>query len=92
MICCHGGLTFIHHNELRDLTVSWLHEVCHNVAVEPPLQPLTGEAIVPTSGNHRDDARADIHARGFWGRRQSAFFGRVSLFYTFGVFYLWWFW
>ena len=66
MICCHGGLTFTRHNELRDLTASWLHEVCHDVAVEPPLQPLTGEAIVPTSANRRDDARADIHARGFW--------------------------
>ena len=74
MICRHGGLTFICHNELRDLTVSWLHEVCHDVAVEPPLQPLTGEAIVPTSANCRDDARADIHVRGFWrGRRQGAF-------------------
>ena len=74
MICRHGGLTFIRHNELRDLTASWLHEVCHDVAVEPPLQPLTGEAIVPASANRRDDARADIHARGFWGRRQGAFF------------------
>ena len=74
MICRHGGLTFIRHNELRDLTASWLHEVCHDVAVEPPLQPLTGEAIVPASANRKDDARADIHARGFWGRRQGAFF------------------
>ena len=63
MICHHGGLTFILQNELRDLTVSWLHEVWHNLAVEPPLQPLTGEALFPTSANRRDDARADIHAR-----------------------------
>ena len=45
MICHHGGLTFIHHNELRNLTASWLHEVCHDEAVEPPLQTLTGEAL-----------------------------------------------
>ena len=38
------------------------------------LQPLTGEAIVPASANLRDDAKADICARGFWGRRQGAFF------------------
>ena len=56
------------------MTASWLHEVCHDVAVESPLQPLTGEAIVPASANRRDDARVDIHARGFWGRRQGAFF------------------
>ena len=73
MSCCHGGLTFIRHNEERDLTASWLHEVCHDVAIEPPLQPLTSEAIVPTSANCRDDARADIHPREFWGRRQCAF-------------------
>ena len=65
IICCHGGLTFICHNELRDLTTNWLREVCHDVAVEPPLQPLTGEALIPLSTNLRDDARADIRARGF---------------------------
>ena len=39
-----------------------------------PLQPLNGESITPNSAICGDDARADIHARGFWGRRQSAFF------------------
>ena len=73
MICHHSGLTFIPHNELRDLTASWLHEVCHDVADEPPLQPLNGEALVPESANRGDDARADIYTRGFWGRRQCAF-------------------
>ena len=68
MIYRHGGLTFICHTKLRNLTASWLHEVCHDVAVEPPLKPLTCEALVPTSANCRGDARADIHARGFWGR------------------------
>ena len=76
MICRHanGGLTFIRLNELRDLTAGWLHEVCHDVAVESPLQLLNGKALVPVSANCRDNARADICARGFWGRRQSAFF------------------
>ena len=60
IICCHGDLTFICHIELRNLTLSWLCEVCYDVAVEPPLQPLTGKALVPPSANHRDDARADI--------------------------------
>ena len=57
MICYHGGLTFICHNEL---TTSWLHEVCHNVAVEPYLQPLTGKALVPASTNCRSDAIGQI--------------------------------
>ena len=49
MICRHGGLTFVRHNELRDLTATWLQEVCHDVAVEPPLQPLSGESITKFS-------------------------------------------
>ena len=73
MICYHHGLTFIRYNKLRNLTASWLHEVCHDVAVEPPLQPFTGEDLVPASANCRDDSRVDIHARGFWGRKQGAF-------------------
>ena len=73
MICRHGGLTFIRYNELRDLTASWLQEVCHDVAVEPPLQPLNGESLTVNSAVRGDDARADIHARGLWDRWQSAF-------------------
>ena len=38
------------------------------------MQPLTGENIIPATANRQDDARADIHVRGFWGHRQSAFF------------------
>ena len=70
----HGGLTFIRHNELRDLTAGWLQEVCYNVAVEPPFLPLNGETIVPVSAIRNDEAHADVHATGFWGRRQGAFF------------------
>ena len=67
MICRHDGLTFVRHNEIRDLTAEWLNKVCYDVATEPPLQPLSGEAIVPMTANRQDEARADIHARGFWG-------------------------
>ena len=74
MTCHHGALPTIRHNEIRDLTANWLSEVCHDVEKEPPLMPLTGETIVPLTANRRDDARADIRARGFWGRQQNAFF------------------
>ena len=74
MICQHGGLTFVHHNEIRDLTADWLNKICYDVTTEPPLQPLSGEVVIPRTANQQDEARADIHARGFWGRRQSAFF------------------
>ena len=73
MVCQHGGLTFVRHNDFRDITAGLLSRVCSDVATEPPLQLLSGEVITPKSANRQDDARADIHTRGFWGRRQSAF-------------------
>ena len=39
-----------------------------------PYSHLLVGAIVPTFANRRDDARTDIHARGFWDRQQDAFF------------------
>ena len=50
-------------------------EVCHNVAVEPHLQPLTGEALRSASSITQDGARLDVAADGFWGSRfERAFF------------------
>ena len=40
-----GGYPFIRHNQLRNITADLLKEVCSNVTVEPPLQPLTGEVL-----------------------------------------------
>ncbi len=45
MICHMGGFPTIRHNEIRDITASLLTEACHNVATEPPLQPLDGETL-----------------------------------------------
>ena len=33
IIFSHGSLSFIHHNELRDLTASWLHQVKYVTSV-----------------------------------------------------------
>ena len=41
--CPKGGFPSICHNEVGDITASLLSEVCHNIAVEPYLQPLSGE-------------------------------------------------
>ena len=46
--CPRGGFTIIRHNEIRDLTATILIEVCHNVNVEPTLQPITGEEFSGT--------------------------------------------
>ena len=80
MICHMGGFPTIRHNEIRDMTASLLTEVCHNVATEPPLQPLTGEFLSLRSANSSDAARLDIRARGFWNASQDAFFD-VRVFY-----------
>ena len=80
MICPHGGLIIARHNEIRDLAADWLSEICTDVEKEPQLQPLNGEVILPRTANRQKDARADIKARGFWGRHQSAYFD-VRLFH-----------
>ena len=74
MICRRGGLTFVRHNDLHDITAELLSKVCNDVAIEPPLQSLSGEVITPQSAIEQDDARANIHAHGFCWWWQSAFF------------------
>ena len=48
MICCHGGLTFVHHNEIRDITTSGLivyvmmlllSRLCNHLQVRMLFQP-----------------------------------------------------
>ena len=55
MICHHGGLTFVHHNEIRVITAKWLDSICHDVVAKPPLKPLTGENVVPATANWQYD-------------------------------------
>ena len=52
-----------------------LTEVCHNVRVEPELQPLTGEEMQHKTANLEEGARLDIHVKSFRGSlHESAFF------------------
>ena len=57
-------------NELKDITASSMKEVCHNVTIEPILQPLYGEILHPHSAIVDDNARSDVRAEGFWDCRQ----------------------
>ena len=69
-LSCHkGGFPTLRLNEVRDLTARLLTEVCHDVRVEPHLQPLSGEAPTASSAISQDGARLDIEASGFWGGR-----------------------
>ena len=73
MICKLGGFITQRHNELRDLEAELLSMVCSDVEIEPVLQDISGEHLNRGS-NKAQDARLDIHARGFWERHRSAFF------------------
>ena len=42
--CPKGGLPSLRHNEIRDLTARLLTEMCHQVQVEPELQPVSNPA------------------------------------------------
>ena len=78
--CPHGAFPIIHHNDIRDLTARLLSEVCHDVQVEPHLQPLTGEVLHYRTAVLEDDARVDIQAVGFWGCRHHRSFFDVRVF------------
>ena len=47
--------------------------VCRDIEVQPVLQDTSGEDLNRWS-NKTQDAKLDIHARGFWERHRSAFF------------------
>ena len=63
----HVGFPSLRHNHIRDLTATLLTEVALNVAVEPELLLLSGEALPYATVNRDDLARLDIAASGFWG-------------------------
>ena len=78
--CMKGAFSTIRHNEIRDITATLLNEVCHDVCVEPHLQPLTGETLRYRSAKNEDEARSDISACGFWGSRFEKVFMDVRVF------------
>ena len=67
--CPLGGFPSIRHNELRDVTAQLLKRVSYQVAVEPHLQPLSGEQLRYRSAIANDQARLDVVASGIWGGR-----------------------
>ena len=71
--CPKGGFIYQRHNTLRDTIAQMLNQVTHDVAIEPMLEPITGERL-NKGAITTDNARADISAGGFWVRGQRAFF------------------
>jgi len=75
MNCSSGCFPTLCHNELGGFTAAVLSEVCHDVAVEPVLQPLSGESLRYTTANVEDKALLNVSAIGFWGGyHQKTFF------------------
>ena len=63
--CPRGGFFFVCHNHICDSIAQLLKEICHDVSVEPGLQPLTGGNSHYRSVD--DQAHLDIAACGFYG-------------------------
>ena len=78
--CPKGGFPSIRHNGIRDYTAYLLSEICHNVSVEPHLQPITGEDPTSASADFQDGTRLDVAADGFWGSCFERAFFAVKVF------------
>ena len=78
--CPKGGFPTMRHNEVRDLTAHLMATVCHDICIEPTLQPVTGEHLSGASAIRDDGARLDIAASGFWGGRHERAFFDVRIF------------
>ena len=86
MICKKGGYIHRRHDRIRDLFADLLSDVSHGVAIEPQLQPLSGEQL-PKGSNKDDEARLDLIAKGFWQDFAAAYFD-VRVFYAHARCYL----
>ena len=75
--CLRGGFPTICHNEIM---ASLLTEVCHDVMIEPNLQPLTGEALTGANSNTADGASLNIAVNEFWGGQFEKTFLDVRIF------------
>ena len=61
--CKTGGFIGIRHNRVRDFEAQLLTEICNDVEIEPPLQPLDEEII---NGLTAVNAKPDVRPRRFW--------------------------
>ena len=67
-----GGFITKRYNELRDVEAEFLSVVCMSRSSQS--SKTSPANILNRGSNKAQDARLDIHARGFWERHSSAFF------------------
>jgi len=77
----------VRHDEENRLFAYQAKKVFRDVEVEPMLQELNGEVMDYKSANILPEARSDIRIRGFWTRKENAFFD-FRIFYPFASSYL----
>ena len=78
------GLPSLRHNEIRDLTACLLTEACHQVQVEPVLQPVSDpSSFALSTANTQEGAHLDIAMNSFWGGRAERCFMDVRVFNPF---------
>ena len=68
------GFVTIRHNDLRDITVKILSEVCSKTEVEPKFVPLSGEDLSNRTAYRSNEARLDVRACDFCERGRQALF------------------
>ena len=54
------AVTHIKHKETRDTFANLMNEFCHDIDIEPKLQPLQTESFVNISTTTEDKARLDL--------------------------------
>ena len=50
---------------MRDILADIFNEVCHDVEIEPHLEPITGE-ILPENSNITENGRLEIAIGSIW--------------------------
>ena len=85
--CRYGGLPIRRHNEVRNLLASCLRKAGCDTAIEPQLQPLSGEVFLRQTTTTDQEARLDIKANGFWGEGSEEAFFDVRVFNPFASSY-----
>ena len=71
--CKTGGFIIVCHNKVRNFEAQLLTEICNDVEIEHPLQPLEGQIINGLTGVN---TKPDVRARKFWRE------GRIEVFHT----------
>ena len=74
----YGGFPTHCHNEVCDILVTLITEVCYDVAMAPVLQQLTEGTFHWRITTTEDNALLDIRASGFWGNHAENTFFNIN--------------